>query len=156
MVGHDDELEDLEGVGGVRGSSRETELVAGGNADFVGLEAEYTINKDAELVRCLVDVNLRGAAEVSVRVRAVSKGKLVDIMLRAVILGTVVEESSNHASLATLAINHQRKTVELADCIDAARVDSLSSILRQPDIQVASSPLGASRSEIDIGDPMLS
>lgn len=58
VVRHDDELEDLKGVRGVRGSSRDTELVTGGNAELVRLEAEHAIDVDTELVPALVNLDL--------------------------------------------------------------------------------------------------
>lgn len=77
-------------------------------------------------------------------------------MLSAIVLASIVEESANHASLSALAIDHQSQTIELPDGVNAARVDSLSSVLGEPDVEVSTSSLGAIDSEIDISDPMIS
>lgn len=153
IIGHDDDLEDLEGIRCVRGGSGDTDVISGGHADQVALEAELPINFDLEDIDTLTDLDLGWATQVTIRELAVSPGQFVNVSKLAIVDGTIIQKGPHHAPCSAMGINDECQTSKLADGIDAAGADIPLSLFHQPDIKVAAATLGAVCAEVDICDP---
>lgn len=155
VVGHNHHLKDFERVRVVGGRGRDTELVAGRDAEAAGLEAQVAVDLDTERSRRLSELDLRGSAQVSVVVAAVAKRQLIDVALPREIDGAVVEETTDHTARAAVCVHHKSQTVKLSDGVDAAGADRGRTVTDQPDVEVASAAIGPVGSEVDVGDPLV-
>ena len=66
---------------------------------LISLEARLLVNQNLEILRGLLDPDVRRTAEVSVCIVAVTKSETVNVAVALIVCGTVVQEATNASAL---------------------------------------------------------
>lgn len=152
-----DELEDLKRVRVVCRGSRDTKTVTLGDANFIALEAQIAVDLNPQpSVLVVTKFDLCWAAQVAVVQSTMAKRQTIDAIVLAlpVVGGAIVEESPQHATVSTMAINGNGKALELAHCVYTCAPNVMGAVPHHPDIDVATAPFWTIRPKVDIYNPI--
>lgn len=153
VCGRSRKLVDLERVGVLRSSSRDTKEVTRRKVDLLAVEAGCAVDVNAETVSAVLDAQLAWSTQIAVCVIAMTKGQTVNVVVVLEVGRAVVQETTNRASTRTVLINDQSKTVEFADCIYTALTDSRTTSINEPEVQVSTTTLLTRSTELGLDDP---
>lgn len=96
------------------------EMVAFGETHTIGVEAVFAVNLHDQTAALLThELEFTGLAQVAVFVVTLSKCQTLRVGLRAEVLGSIVEETSNLSSCSAILIHDQCQSVKGFHIIDA-------------------------------------
>lgn len=99
IISRNDKFENLKRIGEFGGCGGDAKVVTGWETDVGRLETGLAVDLDLEVLECLADFDLRGAAEVAVGKGAVAEGEGVDTVVGGVFGEAVVEETAECTGL---------------------------------------------------------